>query len=310
MSTPAPVAARRQLLHVWDDTYNFIDALAHRWLSESLSYSYSYSYDDDFKPFVFTSSSVLIARVPPLSDNVTSTGDAFEAIDTTRRGLLSAAAEGVASVPLRLNSNRMGGVGTGTEALHVHAGSFWYTVGAYVSNIWSPGVYGVQERLWSSGTRGVLSLFYDPVARAVVAYTHTDGLWGGNIDIHVSFLSSFGTSDYDYLSSDWSESASGDYILVVTTDSNYPQYYSDELMSALEECGGSSIMNTLPTYNGDWHAFPYILVGQCGKGLGAGWSADRGLEIAGDSEWSQLDLEVRDLAMACGVKGCVGLYNE
>jgi len=68
-------------------------------------------------------------------------------------------------------------------------------------------------------------------------------------------------------------------------------------------------MNTLPSYNGDWHAFPYILVGQCGKGLSAGWSAARGLEIAGGSEWSQLDLEVRDLAMACGVKGCFGLFN-
>ena len=305
MSTPAPVAARRQLLHFegGDGAYGLIDTLAHRWLSESLSYSF------EFQPFVFTSSSTLVARVPSLSDNVTLTGDAFEAIDTTRRGLMGTAAEQVTSVPLRLNSNRMGGAGTGTEALHVHAGSIWYSVGAYVSNIWSPGVYGVQERLWSSGTRGVLSLFYDPISRAVVAYTHTSWLSEDNIDIHVSFLSSLGANDYDYLSSDWSELASGDYILVVTTDSNYKQYFSDTLTSALEECGGSSLMNTLPSYNGDWHAFPYILVGQCGKGLSAGWSAARGLEIAGGSEWSQLDLEVRDLAMACGVKGCFGLFN-
>ena len=302
--TPAPVAAtRRQLLGSSnDDTSAFVDALAQRWLSES---SLSYSYDtDDASEYVFTSSSVLVARVPSRANASGSDGASFETIDVRRR-LGSSASGGsgdddgtLESVALRLNSNRMGGAGAGTEALHVHAGSIWYNVGAYVSNIWSPDVYGVQERLWSSSTRGVLSLFYDPVARAVAAYCHTSYMAVSDTALHVSFINSIGASDYDYLSSDWSEKASSDYILVVTTDSNFPQAFSDSLISALEECGGSSMFNTLPSYSGQWHAYQYILVGRCGAGLGSGWSADRGLEIKSDSQWAQLDLEVRHTA-AC-----------
>ena len=242
--------------------------------------------------FVFLASSSLVARIPSSSENSSLSSTWFETVDT-RRQLLNteAASDGLPEISLRLTSDRVGGA----EALHIHAGSIWYSVPSYVSIIWSPGVYGVEERLWTSATRGMLSLFFNPVARTVVSYLHTSTLSETCISEHIDFIACLGESGGGWSSGEWSAPASGKYVLVMVSDSNYQQHYSEKLTVALEACGGSSMLNTLPSYDGDWHAFPFALVGQCGNGLGSGWSANRGLELKGDSEWSQVDLEL-DLA--------------
>ena len=294
--TPPPTSASRRL----DESF------AQRSLS-TVSNAQSYSYTNNTNntnngtdPFVFMSTSVMIARVPPAGTNtnasLASSADAFEAIDTSRL-LSDARGENMSTVPIRLTSKRMGG----GEALHIHRDAS--DKQAYVALVWSPGVYGIEERLWTAPNRGLQSFFYDPVARGLVSSLKT---WYGRTsdqEEHIAFIASRGNtntgnillSDVEEGSVVWSKTASASYIyIMVTLYSITTHQYSNGMTAALEECGGSSMLNMLPEYDGDSHQFPYILVGQCGKGLGSGWSAARGLEIDGD-EWANIDLEV-DLA--------------
>ena len=268
------------------------ELFAQRWLS-AVSNAQSYSYDTD--SFVLTSSSVMIARVPPAETNENaSSADAFDAIDTSRRRLLADAKGGnTSTVPVQLTSNRM----TGGEKLRIHRDASDKL--DYVSISWSPGVFGVEERFWTSSNRGLQSFFYDPVARGLVSSLKT---WYGDAvtqEEHIEFIAtrgkSAGNGNVDEGSVAWSKTASASYVFVMMTSYYVTTHqYSNGMTAALEECGGSSMLNMLPEYDGDSHQFPYILVGQCGKGLGSGWSAARGLEIDGD-EWANIDLEV-DLA--------------
>jgi hypothetical protein len=158
--------------------------------------------------------------------------------------------------------------------------------------VWSPDVFGVEEQLLDLSYR-ITSVFYDPVAREIISYCGTWSLTDANSAYHAAFIESRGESSTTWSSGSWDQVASVEYVLIVTTNlaGTLEHWASDDLTDALYECGGSSMLNGLPDYDGEAHQEPYLLIAQCESEMD---SDDYGLELTGASG-EDLELEV-DLA--------------
>ena len=71
------------------------------------------------------------------------------------------------------------------------------------------------------------------------------------------------------------------YVLIITRKGLEMEHYaSSDLTSAIQACGGSSALNGLPTYDGEKHRLPYLLVAMCDSDVRA---SNVGLELVGGS---------------------------
>ena len=127
--------------------------------------------------------------------------------------------------------------------------------------------------------------FYDPVTRSVVS----SYMCGSDVDDCKTDIIEFLATGVPA------------HLLVVVTHNSYYHTPDDDFTKAFEACGGSDMFDSgMDDY---WDQKQYILVGQCGAGLGAGYSASVGLEGKQGYNYWPLELQADpftyfDLAMA------------
>lgn len=125
---------------------------------------------------------------------------------------------------------------------------------------------------------GIAFAFYSPAERALVDYqVHAYTLTTSKSKAAASFIASY--------------SSRNDLLLLVFTSFNLRIESSPELLSALEACGGSTMLHSLATSSSGQINANYALVARCSDRPRAGYSANLGLEVS-DSLSADIEIDV------------------